>query len=190
MNIDDNASVISTTSSKRSYRSQRSYRAQKKPIQSNYQERLSQLEQQETNEEDVITNAFKGALKEYIEIDNDLKDANKHLRVLRNRKKELGGQIQVHMKEFSIAKLNLPLKVTPNPSQPNIPVTNLKVNELKLNERVAKRPINKALILERLTLYFKGDEQKATQLTEFICDDEARKIGVKFSLTRRVQTEK
>ena len=89
------------------------------------------------------------------------------------------------MKEFSIQKLNLPLKVNPNPTQPDEPVKNLKVNELKLNERVTKRPINKALILERLTLYFKGDENKAQQLTDFICDDEARKIGIKFSLTRR-----
>ena len=161
------------------------------------------MEQEEVNEEDVITNAFKGALKEYIDIDNDLKDANKHLKVLRTRKKELGGQIQIHMKEFSIQKLNLPLKITPQQSYSNNdhsqqsysnndlsqplqnivePVKLLKVNELKLNERIAKRPINKALILERLTLYFKGDEKKAQQLTDFICDDEARKIGVKFSL--------
>jgi len=185
MNFDDNASVRSTTSN-RSYRSTRSRKTQA----DKYQDQLQQLEQEEVNEEDVITNAFKGALKEYIEIDNDLKEANTHLRVLRNRKKELGGQIQIHMKEFSIQKLNLPLKVTSNPSQPNEPVKNLKVNELKLNERVAKRPINKALILERLTLYFKGDEKKAQQLTDFICDDEARKIGVKFSLTRRKVEEK
>lgn len=162
--MDDNASItsVSTTNSYKPIQKKRKTKINK------YEEQLNALEQEDTNEEDVITNAFKHALKEYIEIDNDLKEANSHLKVLRNRKKELGGQIQVHMREFSIDKLNLPK------------------NNLKLNQRVAKRPINKALILERLTLYFKGDEKKAQQLTDFICDDEARKSVIKYSLTRRI----
>lgn len=162
--MDDNASVQSY-STVNSY-----YSRQSMP---SYEEQLQQLEQQDSNEEDVITNAFKSALKEYIDIDNDLKEANKHLKVLRNRKKELGGQIQVHMREFSIDKLNLPKQ------------SNVKTNTIKLNSRVTKKPINNKLILERLTIYFKGDKDKAQKLTDFICDDEARKTGVKFSLSRR-----
>lgn len=135
-----------------------------------YQKQIELLEQQQTHDEDVVTNAFKSALKEYIEIDNDLKEANTHLKEIRQRKKDLSSQIQIHMKQFSINRLQLP------------------GSKLSLTSKFKKKPINEKLILERLTIYFKGDEEKAKKLTKFIVDKEARQTNQKsYSLSRRMQ---
>lgn len=109
---------------------------------------------------------FKRQVQEYIQIDNDLKKANDALKKLRTRKTQLQNNINKYM------------------------LTN-EIDELKLNDCKLKTYISTSTgsltsewIYQRLLLICDGDQMKAQQMCDFICDKKARPKTQKNSLRR------
>lgn len=113
-----------------------------------------------------MTDNFKREVQEYVNLDNQIKEASKALSVLRQRKTKLSLNINSYMTNNDIQEL--------------------KLNDCKLKTytSVTTAPLNKEWIFKRLVLLCNGDEQKAQQYCDFICDKSARDKKEKSSLRR------
>ena len=113
-----------------------------------------------------MSEQFKKQVQEYMQIDNDLKEATKALGVLRKRKVTLSLNIDTYMG--------------------NNDIDELKLNDCKLKRYISTTtaPLNKVWIYNRLLLINKGDEKQAKRMCEFICDPNAREKTEKHSIKR------
>lgn len=103
-----------------------------------------------------MTEQFKKQVSEYMEIDNNLKEARKAITTLNKRKKTLSLNIDGYMKQNNIEEL--------------------KLNDCKLKTFTSVRtaPLNKEWIYKRLLIICKGNGNQANSMCEFICDPKAR----------------
>ena len=109
---------------------------------------------------------FKREVQEYMQIDNDLKEASKALSVLRKRKASLSLNIYGYMHKNDVDEL--------------------KLNDCRLKTFISTTtsPLNKEWIYKRLLLITNGDEAQATKMCEFICDKNARDKKEKTAVKR------
>ena len=113
-----------------------------------------------------MTEQFKKQVQEYMQIDNDLKEATKALSVLRKRKTTLSMNIYGYMNTNEVDEL--------------------KLNDCKLKTytSVTTAPLNKDWIYKRLLLINRGDENQAKSMCDFICDPNARDKKEKKTIKR------
>lgn len=118
-----------------------------------------------------MTEDFKRHVQEYVELDNQIKEATKALKVLRQKKTQLSLNINGYMNTNEIDEL--------------------KLNDCKLKtyNSVSTESLTQALIFRRLVLLWQGDEARAQEWCDFICDKSARKKKTKSSL-RRIKSKK
>lgn len=113
-----------------------------------------------------MTEKFKTEVQEYMQIDNDLKEAQKALAVLKKRKTDLSKNIYTYMESNEIDELKLP------------------DCKLKTFVSITTSGLTKDWIYKRLLLITKGDENQAKSMCEFICDKEAREKKTKNTIKR------
>ena len=113
-----------------------------------------------------MSEQFKKQVQEYMQIDNDLKEATKALSVLRKRKTTLSVNIYGYMNQNEVDEL--------------------KLNDCKLKTytSITTAPLNKDWIYKRLLLINRGDENQAKSMCEFICDPNAREKKEKQTIKR------
>ena len=113
-----------------------------------------------------MTEEFKKQVQEYMQIDNDLKEATKALSVLRKRKTSLSINIYGYMNDNEVDEL--------------------KLNDCKLKTytSITTAPLNKDWIYKRLLLINRGDENASKSMCEFICDSSARDKKEKNTIKR------
>ena len=99
---------------------------------------------------------FKTNIKEYIDLDKQIKDASKSLTIIRNRKKTLSKSINVYMQQYSIDELCIP---------------GGKIKKVETNRTSS---LTKNIILERCILLCEGNEESGKQMADFICDPTCR----------------
>ena len=99
---------------------------------------------------------FKTNLKEYIDLDRQIKEASKSLKIIKNRKKNLSKTINVYMKQYSIDELQIP------------------GGKIKTVETNSTGGLTKKIILERCVLLCNGNEDEGKQMADFICDKSCR----------------
>ena len=118
-----------------------------------------------------MTEEFKRDVQEYVDLDTKIKEATKALKVLRDKKKSLSLNINSYMKSNEIDEL--------------------KLNDCKLKtyNSTSTESLTQALILRRLVLLWQGDEARAKEWCDFICDKSARTKKTRSSL-RRIQNKK
>ena len=120
----------------------------------NIQKHISQLQKQ-MQDEPHITHEFESTIKRWVEIDNQIKQAQDAIRILRDEQKQLGSVVITFIKTNNLEKHDIGLG-----------------NEGKLKLAVATKtaPITRKYIEQRLTEYFKSSA-KAKEITEFIYDN-------------------
>ena len=108
---------------------------------------------------------LKGNVKQYLEIDDQIKALNKAISERRKTKKKLSEEILSTMKNFEIDNMNT------------------KNGRLIYSVRKTKKPLNKKNLLSGLKIYFK-DEDKSTEVTKVVLDN--RETVEKISLRRTI----
>ena len=123
----------------------------------------------------VVTQEFVQAIKQWVLYDDAIKDANNKLKVYRIKKKELGGSIQTYMKKNHIE--NHDINITGGG---------------KVRYRTSNRmvPVNKEYIYKRALVFFKGDKKTSEDLVNFIFKDRERIPSNTLSRTRPRQKKK
>ena len=92
---------------------------------------------------------FKGNVKEWISIDDEIAGLNKKIKELKAKKnKQLEPKITLFMRQYNISDLNTD------------------GGKLKCNERNTKKPLSKNLIKQSLSEFFKQDEEKVETVME------------------------
>jgi hypothetical protein len=92
---------------------------------------------------------FKGNVKEWISIDDEIAELNKKIKELKAKKnKQLEPKITLFMRQYNISDLNTD------------------GGKLKCNERNTKKPLSKNLIKQSLSEFFKQDEEKVDTVME------------------------
>ena len=117
----------------------------------------------------VVTNEFVQAIKQWVQYDDAIKDANKKLKEYRDKKTKLGKGIAGYMTSNHIE--NYDINITGGG---------------KVTYRTSNRmvPVNEAYVYRRLLDYFAGDEKKARYLTDFIYKERERTTSSTLSRTR------
>lgn len=117
----------------------------------------------------VITEEFIKALKQWVSYDDIIKDTNNKLKEVRKKKNELGISIQNYMKKNGIE--NHDINITDG-------------GKLRYKSTAKVVPVNREYVYRRLLEYFNGNTEKAKQLTDFIYNDREKITGSILSRTR------
>ena len=113
--------------------------------------------------------ALQQNVKDYLEIDDQIKALNKAIKERRKKKTELSNEILVTMKKFEINNMNT------------------KNGKLIYAVSKSKKGLNTKSLIKGLNLYFK-DELKATEVGKIVMD--SREVVEKVSLRRTVTKNK
>lgn len=105
-------------------------------------------------------------VKEWIQIDNEIKDLKNQMKIRNDRKKYLSGRLIETMKNNNLDRIDTTGSGT-----------------LIHKTESTKKGINKKYLFDALTKYFKNDEQLAAELCEFIMNN--REVTVKDDLKRK-----
>jgi hypothetical protein len=112
---------------------------------------------------------LKGEVKDYLEMDDQIKALNKALKERRDKKKLLSESILENMKKFEIDFMNT------------------KNGKLTYSETKRKEPLNKKNLITGLNTYF-NNEDESKRVSKVVLD--SRKDVVKVSLRRTVDKKK
>ena len=113
--------------------------------------------------------ALQQNVKDYLEIDDQIKALNKAIKERRQKKTELSNEILVTMKKFEINNMNT------------------KNGKLIYAVSKSKKGLNTKSLIKGLNLYFK-DELKATEVGKIVMD--SREVVEKVSLRRTINKNK
>lgn len=114
------------------------------------------------NKDELIDN-----IKEWIQIDNELKELRKAAKERRERKKDLTTSL------VDIMKVN------------DIDCFDINGGKLLYSQSKTRAPLNKKTLLATLHNYYKHDETKAKELSEFILNN--REVKIKETIRRKEQ---
>jgi len=117
----------------------------------------------------VITDEFVKALKQWVSYDDVIKDTNNKLKELRKKKSDLGISIQNYMKKNGIE--NHDINITDG-------------GKVRYKTTMKVVPVNREYVYRRLLEFFNGNAEKAKQLTDFIYNDREKITGGLLSRTR------
>jgi len=106
-----------------------------------------------------------GTIKEWIQIDNEIRSLNKEIRTRKTRINEISKLLMTTMRENNIDEFNL------------------KEGKLVYDKKQVKKPITKKYLTDVLLKYYDGNEKTATELNSFIQDN--REAVVKETIRQR-----
>lgn len=105
-------------------------------------------------------------IKEWMLIENEIKDLRAEIRELNNRKKGMTSDLMVVMKEN------------------NIDCFDIKGGSIIYKQNKVKKPINSKTLMSTLSIFFKNDNLKAEELTKYILEN--REEQVRESIKHKV----
>jgi hypothetical protein len=106
------------------------------------------------------------AIKEWVKLDNEIKKLKKEENIRKIEKKELS------LKLIEIMKSN------------EIDCFDIKDGKICYEKKNVKKPITKKMLFSILSKYYMGDQDKATELNNFIIEN--REEEVKECITRKL----
>lgn len=125
----------------------------------------------DSSSHDLLTDVFKSNLKEYLDIDKQIKDATKSLGIIKKRKNDLSTIINEHMKKYDVDEINIG------------------DGKIKTFVSVTTESLNKKVILDRCKLLCHNDEKEGQVMCDFICDPTVRskkeKSGIKKTAMKK-----
>ena len=119
-----------------------------------------------------ITEGFKNNLREWINLDDKIKEVSKAVKNIKNKKEQLTKNIILYMRQNNIHILELP-----------------DGSKLEYKSSKKHKPITKTQILKKLQNYF-DDNRETDKILEFINDVNDREIKETESLSRRMPRSK
>ena len=113
-------------------------------------------------------NELKREVKEYLEIDDQIKALNKAIRERRDKKKKLSDNILVNMKKFQIDFMNT------------------KNGKLVYTESKRRENLNKKNLLTGLNEFF-NDEEKSKVVSQIVLDNrsEVKKVTLRRTINKK-----
>jgi hypothetical protein len=115
-----------------------------------------------------ITPEFEESVKKWVMLDNQIKQAQDVSKTWKEERDKIGEFMTVYMKKEKLEQS----------------VINLSDGKLKLAQRTYSTPMSKDYMIKRLTLYFKGNPEKAMDCVNFMYEDREKKIAETISRTR------
>ena len=119
------------------------------------------------NEFQFFKDELKKEVREYLDIDDQIKALNKAVKDRRDKKKKLSENILVNMKKFEIDFMNT------------------KNGKLVYTESKRKESLNKKNLITGLNSYFKNEEQSKT-ISKFVLDsrNEVKKVTLRRTINK------
>jgi hypothetical protein len=108
-------------------------------------------------------------LKEWITIDNDIRNINKELRLRKEKLKKISQNLMKTMKENKIDEFDI------------------KDGKLVFSQTTVKKPITKKNLVTILSKYYEGDISQAIEMNKFIMDN--REEVVKETIKRTIKKD-
>jgi hypothetical protein len=115
---------------------------------------------------DVDKEVLVSTIKEWLQVDNDIREIQKAAKEYREKKKQLTEQLVHVMRENQIDNFDV------------------KDGTLMYKCNKVKSPVNKKHLLTTLTKFFKDDTEQASDLCKFILD--TREVKVKETIQRKI----
>jgi len=97
-------------------------------------------------------------IKEWMLVENEIKDLRAEIRQLNNRKKSMTNELMVVMKENEIDCFDI------------------KGGSIVYKQNKVKKPINSKTLMATLNTFFKNDNLKAEELTKYILENREEQI--------------
>jgi len=108
-------------------------------------------------------------IKEWITIDNDIRNINKEIRIRKEKLKKISQSLMKTMKENEIDEFDI------------------KGGKLIFSQTTMKKPITKKNLVTILSKYYEGDISQALEMNKFIMDN--REDVVKETIKRTIDKE-
>jgi hypothetical protein len=108
-------------------------------------------------------------IKEWITIDNDIRNINKELRSRKDKLKKISQSLMKTMKDNEIDEFDI------------------KGGKLIFSQTMVKKPITKKNLITILSKYYEGDISQAIEMNKFIMDN--REDMVKETIKRSINKE-
>lgn len=108
-------------------------------------------------------------IKEWITVDNDIRNINKELRTRKDKLKKISQSLMKTMKDNEIDEFDI------------------KGGKLVFSQTTVKKPITKKNLVTILSKYYEGDISQALEMNKFIMDN--REEVVKESIKRSINKE-
>jgi hypothetical protein len=108
-------------------------------------------------------------IKEWITIDNDIRNINKEIRIRKEKLKKISQSLMKTMKENEIDEFDI------------------KGGKLIFSQTTMKKPITKKNLVTILSKYYEGDISQALEMNKFIMDN--REDVVKETIKRTIAKE-
>lgn len=108
-------------------------------------------------------------IKEWITMDNDIRNINKELRVRKDKLKKISQTLMKTMKDSEIDEFDI------------------KGGKLVFSQTTVKKPITKKNLVTILSKYYEGDISQALEMNKFIMEN--REEVVKESIKRSINKE-
>ena len=112
-----------------------------------------------------ISDQFRAAMKDWVDLKQQLSSARKDMRILNNREKQLNEYIKNYMKSQEIDKVNL------------------KGGKVTLKTTQKSGALTKAVVHQGLLVFFQGDEVRTETAMTCILDGIQKKESESISLT-------
>jgi hypothetical protein len=108
-------------------------------------------------------------IKEWITIDNDIRNINKEIRIRKEKLKKISQSLMKTMKENEIDEFDI------------------KGGKLIFSQTTMKKPITKKNLVTILSKYYEGDISQALEMNKFIMDN--REDVMKETIKRTIDKE-
>ena len=108
-------------------------------------------------------------IKEWITIDNDIRNINKELRIRKDKLKKISQNLMKTMKDNEIDEFDI------------------KDGKLMFSQTTVKKPITKKNLITILSKYYEGDISQALEMNKFIMDN--REDVVKETIRRSINKD-
>ena len=108
-------------------------------------------------------------IKEWITVDNDIRNINKELRTRKDKLKKISQSLMKTMKEKEIDEFDI------------------KGGKLVFSQTTVKKPITKKNLVTILSKYYEGDISQALEMNKFIMEN--REEVVKESIKRSINKD-
>jgi hypothetical protein len=114
---------------------------------------------------EAISDQFRSAMRDWVELKQQLSSARKDMKILNDREKQLKDYIKNYMKHQEIDKVNL------------------KGGKVTLKKTQKSGAFTKAAVQQGLLIYFQGDEVRVESAVTCILDNIEKKESESISLT-------
>lgn len=108
-------------------------------------------------------------IKDWVKLDNEMRTLQRELNIRKIEKKNTTSRV------MEIMRSN------------NIDCFDMKDGQILYKKRNVKKPVTKSILMEILSTYYEGDQEKAHELNNYIMEN--RKVSVSETIVRKISNK-